>query len=215
MLLTSSTIIEDILPMCQSKSANLIFFYFDRQDVAKLDSRSFLSSLLVQLSNQSDHCSGVLSTLYMAHDCGSRQPAEDELTQCLRDMIGQGKLPVYIIVDGVDECPDSSDFASPRADVLEIIRGLVGISPRVYLCISSRPEMDIRRVLEPLTSHIVSLDKQYDQHKDIAEYIKFVVYSDTRMREWPERVKKLVIDTLTQGCGGMYAVISWCLRGIF
>ena len=144
----------------------------------------------------------------MALDRGSRQPAEDELMQCLRDMIGQGKLPVYVIVDGVDECPDSSDLASPRAEVLEIIQGLVGLSPRVYLCISSRPEMDIRRVLEPLTSHTVSLDKQGGQHEDIAEYIKFVVHSDSRMREWPEGDKQLAIDTLTQDCGGMYAVIS-------
>ena len=208
MFLISSTIIQDIWSMCATESANLAFFYFDHRDAAKLDSRSFLSSLLVQLSNQSDHFFGLLSTLYMAHDRGSRQPGEHELMQCLQGMISQGKLPVYMIIDGLDECPDSSDLASPRAEVLEIIQGLVGISPRVYLCIASRPEMDIRRVLEPLTSHTVSLDKQGGQHEDIAEYIKFVVHSDSRMREWPEGDKNLVIDTLTHDCGGMYAVIS-------
>jgi hypothetical protein len=215
MLLTSSTIIQDIWSMRPTESVNLAFFYFDHRDAAKLDSRSFLSSLLVQLSNQSDDFFGLLSTLYVAHDRGSRQPGEDELMQCLQGMISQGKSPVYIIVDGLDECPDSSDLASPRAEVLEIIQGLVGISPRVYLCITSRPEMDIRHFFDPLTSYTVSLDKQDGQREDIAEYIKFVVGSDSRMREWPEEDKKLVIDTLTQDCGGMYVVVFMMFRCIF
>jgi hypothetical protein len=210
MLLTSSTIIQDIWSMRQTESVNLAFFYFDHRDAAKLDARGLLSSLLVQLCNQSDRFCEVLSTFYEDYDRGSRQPGEDELMHCLRDMISQGNSQVYIIVDGLDECPlecpDSSGLASPRAEVLEIIQGLIGISPRVYLCISSRPEMDIRRVLEPLTSHTVSLDKEDGQHEDIAEYIKLIVRSDPRMQEWPEEYKKLVTDTLTQNCGGMYAV---------
>ena len=211
MLLTSSTIIQDIWTMRQTKAANLAFFYFDYQDAAKQDVRNFLSSLLVQLSNQSDRFRDVLPTLFISHDRGSRQPGEDELLQCLRDMISQGESPVYIILDALDECPeshDSSELASPRAEVLEIIQGLIGISPRLYLCIASRPEMDIRRVLEPLTSHTVSLDKQDGQRQDIAESINFVVHSDSRMREWPEEDKNLVIDTLTQDSRGMYVVIS-------
>lgn len=197
--------------MRQTEPVNLAFFYFDHLDAAKLDVRGLLSSLLVQLCNQTDRFCEVLLTFYEAHDRGSRQPSEDELMHCLRDMIGQGKSQVYIIIDGLDECPlegpDSSGLASPRAEVLEIIQGLIGISPRVYLCIASRPEMDIRRVLEPLTSHTVSLDKEDGQHEDIAGYIEFIVRSDPRMQEWPEEYKKLVIDTLTQNCGGMYVVI--------
>jgi NACHT domain len=215
MLLTSSTIIQNIWSMYQTGLANLAFFYFDHKDAAKLDARSLLSSLLIQLCNQSDHFCEVLSTLYMAHDRGSRQPGEDELMQCLRDMIRQGKSPVYIIVDALDECPDSTGLGSPRAAVLEIIRGLIGLSPRVYLCITSRPEMDIRRVLRPLTSHIVSLDQHDGQHKDIAEYVKFVVHSDSRMREWPEEDKNLVSKTLTQNCDGMYVVIFMIFRIVF
>ena len=211
MLSTSSTIIQDILSMCQIGSANVAFFYFDHQDTAKLDARNLLSSVLIQLSNQSDRFRDVLSTLFISHDRGSRQPGEDELLQCLRDMISQGESPVYIILDALDDCPeshDSAEVASPRAEVLEIIQGFIGISPRLYLCVASRPEMDIRRVLEPLTSHTVSLDKQDGHHMDIAEYIKFVVHSDSNMQEWPEADKKMVIDTLMQDCGGMYATIS-------
>lgn len=217
MLITSSTIIQDIWFLCQTGLANLAFFYFDRQDTAKQDARGFLSSLLVQLCNQSDSFFEVLSSLYLSHDRGFRQPSENNLMRCLWNIIDQGTLPIYIIVDALDECPDSSGLGSPRAEILEIIRRLSdgGMSPRVYLCISSRPEMGIRRVLEPLASHTVSFDKQDGQQKDIAEYIKFVVHSDSTMREWPEEDKNLVIDTLTQDCGGMYAVIFMIFRSIF
>jgi hypothetical protein len=207
MLLSSSTIIQDIWSMCQTELANLAFFYFDHRDAAKQDARGLLSSLLIQLCNQSVRFREVLSTFYMAHDRGSRQPSEEELMQCLRDMINQGKSPVYIVIDALDECPDSSGLASPRAEVLEVIRRLNNISPRVYLCITSRLEMDIRRVIEPLTSHTVSFDNHGGHHKDIAEYVKFVIDSDSTMREWPEEDKKLVMDTLTQDCGGMYVII--------
>ena len=218
MLFTSSTIIQDIWSMWsmrQTESAIVAFFYFSHQNTTKLDARSFLSSLLVQLCNQSDRFCEVLSTLYMAHDHGSRQPGEDELMRCLWDMISQAKSPVYIIVDALDECPESSGLASPCAEVLEIIRGLIVIYPRVHLCIASRFEMDIRRVLEPLTHYTVSLDKDDGQREDITEYIKFVVHSDSRMREWPEEDKKLVVETLTQDCGGMYAIIFMIFRSTF
>lgn len=203
--------------MRQSESANLAFFYFDHRDVAKTNARSFISSVLVQLSKQSDRFLEALSTLYVAHDRGSRQPGEVELMQCLRNMIGQGTRtsPVYVIVDGLDECPDFSGLASPRAEVLEIIQGLVKISPHIHLCIASRFEMDIRRILEPLTSYTVSLDKDDGHHKDITEYIKSVVLSDSRMEGWPEQDKELVINRLTQDCSGMYAAMFMIFYCIF
>jgi hypothetical protein len=185
--------------MCQTRSATLAFFYFDHQDAAKLDARSLLSSLLVQLSNQSDGFYETLSTIYKAHANGYRQPSEDELMQCLRDMIRQAGSPVHIIVDALDECPDSTGLASPRAEILEILRELIDISPSVHLCITSRPEVDIRRVLGRSAHYTVSLDEDDSHLKDIAEYIKSVHLE----REWPEEEKELVISTLTQDCGGM------------
>jgi len=139
--------------MCQAGSAALAFFYFDHRDAAKLDSRGLLSSLLVQLGNQSDRFSEILSTLY---DRGSQQAGEDELMKCLQDMIKlPGQLPIYIILDALDECSDSSGLASPRADVLEVIKKLLDLQTSARFCIFSRPEVDIRRVLEPLSDHTI------------------------------------------------------------
>jgi hypothetical protein len=69
--------------------------------------------------------------------------------------------------------------------------------------VASRPEMDIRMVLEPLTSFKISLHDEIGQKEDIIEYIKSVVRSDRSMRRWTEEDKQLVINTLSNRADGM------------
>jgi hypothetical protein len=115
---------------------------------------------------------------------------------------GQG--PIYIIVDALDECPNFPGRPSAREKVLDLIEDLVDLElPNVHLCVASRPEIDIRMVLEPLTSLKISLHDEIGQKKDIVEYIKSVVHSDRRMRKWREEDQNLVIDTLSQYAEGM------------
>jgi hypothetical protein len=201
----SSTVIEEVRDVCQTGLATLAFFYFDFRDAAKQDVRSLLSSLLVQLSNRSDKFCKILSELYSAHGRGSQEPSEGELVECLRDMLTiprQGEI--YIIIDALDECPDFSGCLSPREEVLEIMQELVELHlPHVHFCVMSRPEVDIRDVLEVLAVHNVSLQEQAGQKQDISNYIKSVVYSDRKMRRWREEDKQLVVRTLTEKAGGM------------
>jgi hypothetical protein len=69
--------------------------------------------------------------------------------------------------------------------------------------VTSRPEIDIRTVLEPLTPLKISLHDEIGQKEDILEYIKSVVRSDRRMRKWIEEDKQLVVDTLSDKADGM------------
>jgi len=115
-----------------------------------------------------------------------------------------GQAPTYIIVDAVDECPNLSGTPSAREDVLRVIEELVDLKlPNVHLCVASRPEMDIRIVLESLTSLKISLHDENGQKEDIIEYIKSVVQSDRSMRRWKEEDKLLVVDTLSDRVDGM------------
>ena len=76
--------------------------------------------------------------------------------------------PVYLIIDTLDECPDTSGLPSPQEQVLDCLNALVELSsPNLRLCVTSRPEIDIRRALEPLTSLRVSLHEKSGQRQDI------------------------------------------------
>jgi hypothetical protein len=87
MLLSSSAIIEDIRTLQKSGLASLAFFYCDFRDDQKKDRRGMLSSLLVQLGEQSDAYSATLSDFYTAHGRGSQHASDSELLECLKDML--------------------------------------------------------------------------------------------------------------------------------
>ena len=118
----------------------------------------------------------------------------------------QGQGPIFIILDALDECPDSSAFPSPRDEVLQLVKDLVGLQlQELHICATSRPEVDIRAVLEPLAFRSVSLHDESGQKADIADYVRTVVNSSpsAAMRRWRAEDKNLVIETLTEGTDGM------------
>ena len=185
--------------------ATMAYYYFDFRDVKKQDCYGLLSSLISQLSVESDSCFNILSRLYSDHIRGTRKPDINALKQCMTDMLSlPGQAPIYIIVDGLDECPNLSGTPSAREVVLELIEELVDLKlPNLHLCVASRPEMDIRVVLEPLTSLKISLHDESGQKEDITAYINSVVHSDRSMRRWKEEDRQLVIDTLSERADGM------------
>jgi hypothetical protein len=200
-----SSIIQDIEGMHSTGLATMAYYYFDFRDTKKQDCYGLLSSLISQLSSESDSCYNILSQLYSDNTRGIRKPDIDALKICMADMLSlPGQAPIYLIIDALDECPNFSGMPSAREEVLELIEELVDLKlPNVHLCVASRPEIDIRMTLEPLTSLRISLHDERGQQEDIIAYIKFVVRSDKKMRRWREEDQNLVIDTLCQNADGM------------
>jgi len=117
--------------------------------------------------------------------------------------------PVYLLVDALDECPNNSGMPTPREEVLDLLDDIVNLRlPSLHICVTSRPEIDIRTILEPLTSLRVSVHNQSGQQQDIVNYINSVVHSDKKMRRWREEDKRLVIETLSERADGMYVFLS-------
>ena len=193
--------------MCNAGQASMAYFYFDFRDVNKQQWRDLVPSLLTQLSTQSGSCCDILSRLYSGHDNGARQPNDDALKRCLMEMLAvQDHQPLYLIMDALDECPDTFEVPSPRSRILWLLKELVDLHlPNVRICATSRPEFDIRDFLEPLTSCQVSLHDQSGQRQDIADYVRSVVYSDWEpyMRRWKKEDKEFVIETLSERADGM------------
>ncbi|KAH8980461.1 hypothetical protein EDB92DRAFT_1820544 [Lactarius akahatsu] len=202
----SSAIIRDIKSMSDAGSVFLAYFYFDFKDKAKQDSRALLSSILVQLSDQSDILFDTLFSLYSAHKRGSEQPTTDSLSQCLKHMLTTaGPVPVYLVLDALDECPYGTGLPSPREKLLDLVDDLVKLRlPTLRLCVTSRPEFDIRTALKPLATQQVSLHDEDGQTQDIKNYITDVVRSDRRMKRWRDEEKDMVIEKLAEKADGMY-----------
>jgi hypothetical protein len=191
--------------MCNTGLASLVFFYCDFRDNQKKCLRGLLSSLLVQLCGHSDAYYGVLSAFYSSYKNGVQQASDDELFECLKEVLElPGQSTVYIVIDALDECPAMTGLPSPREEVLELVKDLVELQIQTLrICVTSRPESDIEPVLTPLAFHSVSLHDEDGQAQDITEYIKFVVSSDPKIRAWRQTDKELVIEVLSKKADGM------------
>jgi NACHT domain len=190
--------------MRKSGTASLAFFYCDFRDDEKKDRRGLLSSLLFQLCGQSNSYSNILSDFYSEHGNGSQDPSDAALAQCLKEIVRcAGELPIYIVVDALDECPNARGTPSSRRRVLTLLEELVDLHPNLRVCVTARPEADIETALNRLTSHSISLHDEDGQRQDMLDYISSVVNSDPEMERWRMEDKELVIRTLLERAHGM------------
>jgi len=123
----------------------------------------------------------------------------------LKEILGlPGQAPIFLIVDGLDECPNTTSLPSHREKVLMLLEDLIDFRlPNLRICVTSRPEADIKLVLGPLTFRSVSLHDEQGQIEDIEKYIRSVVNTSRKMRRWNTEHKELVIDVLTERADGM------------
>jgi len=159
---TSSAIIDEIDTMRKSGLASLAFYYNDFREDQKRDIRGLLSSVLFQLCDQSDAYHDVLSIFYSQHRHGAQNPSDNELLRCFRGLLAlPGQALIYLIIDALDECPNTSAMPSPREEVLTLVEQLIESRlPNLRICITSRLETDIKVVLEPLTFCSMSIHEE-------------------------------------------------------
>jgi len=185
--------------------ASSAFFYFDFKDESKKNARGALCSLLVQLAAQSDAYSEILSALYSKHDSGCKQPSDDALRKSFESMLAiRDQAPIFIVMDALDECPNSMGTPSPRENVLRLVKWLLELRcSRLCVSVTSRPERDIAAVLQSLASHTISLHNETGQKEDIRNYIEWFVNSDPKASKWRSQDKELVIEKLSERADGM------------
>ena len=115
-----------------------------------------------------------------------------------------GQAPIFLIVDALDECPNTSPMPSHREKALLLVEKLIDLQlPNLRICVTSRPEVDIKVVLGPLTFRSISLHDERGQMEDIENYIKSVIEKDPRNQRWTAQDKQVVIDVLMRNADGM------------
>jgi hypothetical protein len=123
--------------MRKSGLASLAVYYCDFKEGQKRDLRGLLSSVLFQLCDQSDSYYHNLSIFNSTHHSGAQSPSDDELAWCLKNLLAlPGQAPVYLIVDDLDECPNTSGLTSHRQQVLAFLQDLIDSQlPNLRICV--------------------------------------------------------------------------------
>ena len=117
------------------------------------------------------------------------------------------EVPIYLIIDALDECPFTDEQSSPRRQVLTLVEKFVKLNlPKLRICVTSRPEADIQDTLGPLlvtsTSSIISLHDENGQKNDIVNFVRSEVLFYGNLRRWREEDKELAIKTLSDKADG-------------
>ena len=201
-------VIRDVRTVSDSDSGSacVAYFYFDfKMDTGIQDLRALLSSLLAQLCHQSNRCLDVLHGLYRAQPgWPPEKPATHSLVECLKNMVSVSQVPIYLVLDALDECPNDADTPPAREEVLALVKDLVELRlPNLRICITSCPESDIRNALKPLATQQLSLDNESGHKQDIIDYVTFVVRSDQVMQRWGNDDRDVAIEKITEKADGM------------
>jgi hypothetical protein len=126
MISASSSIIENIEVMSKYGQASVVLFYCDCKEDQKRDLHGLVSSLLVQFCHQTNTYCNILSNFYMKHAKGSKHPSNDALVNCLKEILKiLGQVPVYLVLDALDECQITSSMPPPCEKILELLRVLI------------------------------------------------------------------------------------------
>jgi hypothetical protein len=191
--------------MRKSGLASLAMYFYDFREDQKKDLRGLLLSAISQLCDQSDSYYNILTKFYTTHRDGQQSPSDDELIQCFKDVLELPRqAPVYLIIDALDECSNTSAMPSPRSKVLKLVVHLIESRlTNLRICVTSRPELDIKVVLGPLAFRSISIHEERGQLEDIETYIRSVINTDPRNQRWRQEDKEYVIDVLTKHADGM------------
>jgi hypothetical protein len=102
----------------------------------------------------------VTNHLIISNDKDSNSETNEKLHVCDNDH------STYIIMDVLDECPNSFGMPSPGEVVLDFVKELVELPlPNLHICIASQLEIDIQTFLGPLTTCQVSLYDELGKQK--------------------------------------------------
>jgi hypothetical protein len=107
----------------------------------------------------------------------------------------------FIIIDALDECPDTNGERNDLCNVLGEIKDW--LASNLHVLITGRREADLIASLDPLcTVDPISIQGPTVQ-SDIRKFIRSQLWNDRKLREWSTDIKEEIETTLVQGANGM------------
>jgi len=197
----SSTIIEATREICiTTRNRVLAYFYFDFQRPDEHDTECLLGSVLRQTCANEAAIPKPAEAMYDKHKMAGHKPSSQELETTFMDVVKSLNKDVYVIIDALDEAPESN---GKRSRVLKLLGRLAGSSfSNLHILVTSRNELDIRSKIGPLSHDGISIgDSVVDA--DIRKYVSSSIAEDDRMGKLAPDIKDLILSKLAEGAKGM------------
>ncbi|KAL6786735.1 ankyrin repeat-containing domain protein [Trichoderma sp. SZMC 28012] len=190
-------------------STAVAYFYFSFSDVKKQEVDGMLASLIKQI------CSCLPAIPQLVKQLGNyKSKGERPDTETLEAALVASTLKlsaVYLIIDGLDECPL---LGKQREKLLKTLQNILSNAPKnSHVFLASRKEYDISLKLRALLSpperiEIDLLIQQETLNNDIHHYIISTLATDD-FQCWPVDVKEEVKESLIKKADSMFQYVRF------
>lgn len=195
-----ATIIQSLQAKVLNSKSGLVYFYLDHRNAAKQTLQSFTDSALSQLLPQCPACMNDVKELRSRKTSTLNQkPNQQEYFMLLKAFTLHFDR-VFVVVDALDESSEVEKFVDGLA---EIIHGFKSGS-RAQVLVTSRYEVEIRKLIEPIALSTFSLTAKIGV--DISRYVSAEVHSRILTKKLQLRaadVEEEIINHLSEGAEGM------------
>lgn len=198
-VLAGSVIQEALTRSYTTKDVGVGFFFCDYKNKDTWDPANVLGAIASQLARQKDEAFVILQNYYNELHPKSglkKTPDPDELRAKIGEM---SKLftQTIVIVDGLDECGDTTD------DVVDILVELAEYDATVSMAMLSRDHDNIRYRLENIFTHIPIAAHSEDVKLYVGAELDHRIRTQ-QLRLASVAMKDEIAETLIQKADGMY-----------
>ncbi|KAL7954396.1 ankyrin repeat-containing domain protein [Trichoderma compactum] len=197
-------------------STALAYFYFSFSDIKKQQVNEMLASLIKQICSNRPGVSQLHAIKRLnEYKIKGQRPDMQTLETALLSSTS-GCSAVYIIIDGLDECPL---LGGQREQLLKSLRRVLAAAPdNFHTFLTSRKEPDINLRIRPLLSspakiEIDLLNYQQAINNDIRQYINLTLATDD-FDQWSEEVKEEARQLLVEKADCMFQYVRLQLEAL-
>lgn len=189
---TRSFIVHHLQQSLNRAEIGIAYIYCNYKEVAKQKLDQLLAHLLHQLVAPGSLLTDQLMTLYQTNAYKQTRPSIEDYTGLLHAAV-QSFDKVYVVVDALDECPETD---GTRKSLIAELRAL-----NINVLITSRDLPIIQNHL----SNAVRLEIRASE-EDIQEYIQYRIRESDRIATYVERspeLRDLITSKILQNAKGM------------
>ncbi|KAL1985679.1 hypothetical protein VTN96DRAFT_7546 [Rasamsonia emersonii] len=196
-----SGIVEDVSRDCESDAGKAIaYYYFSFSSLDDQAPEQMIKSLISQFSEKCVRIPASLESVLSSDLTGQRQPPLHKLLDMLRAIMQEFPAS-YIVLDGLDECPD-------REGLLGVLTKIVRWElENLHMIVLSRDEPDIRRSLEDICNEKDTVCLRSGLvDEDIGRYVRHRLANDKKLRRWHKdhEIRQEIETKLIEKAQGMF-----------
>jgi hypothetical protein len=202
--LSSSNLIE-YLQQSYPVSQAVVYHYCEFGNASSLKPETVVGSLMRQLAEQLTTFPQLLRHAY--HKLSRDPPALDFLVSLLQQLVGTCFRKAYVVIDGVDECPDRELLLQ----ALHNMRTLAGSTAQLHILVSSRPEYDLLKAWSLLPSFTI-LPEHVEQ--SMVVHVNNEIGKISKLRQLPTSTRIALETRLVSRADGMFRWVQCQLDGL-